>query len=295
MGFAEQKPGGPSQTAALRSLLAHGTLEATPKQVADVSRWGPQLPAQTAVYVPLLPGKTLADSVVACRTLAQAGLRPVPHVAARAIPSREALDGVLRELVDLGVDSLLLIAGDAPRPAGPFANTLDVLDSGLLARHGLGRMGIAGHPDGHPAVDDARLQGALQFKLQYARETGTELWLVTQFTFGSEGLFAWERRLRDVGIQLPIWVGLPGPTKLRTLMSYALQCGVGASARLLARRPEATKLLERWTPDPLVEDIAAYQAREPESAMVGLHLFPFGGLQASLTWLQGRRERVGLS
>jgi methylenetetrahydrofolate reductase (NADPH) len=67
-------------------------------------------------------------------------------------------------------------------------------------------------------------------------------------------------------------------------LAYALQCGVGTSARVLARRPDAARMLKRWSPDALVDDLAAHEAAKPASAVAGIHLFPFGGLDAALDW-----------
>jgi len=296
MCLAETSAGDPAratpQAAALDALLANFSIEATARQVETAGELMGRLAPGTEVYVPFLPGSTFTDNLPACRMLKEMGLRPVPHLAARAVSGPAELDGGLALFAEAGVDTMLLIAGDLPRQAGVFANTLDVLETGLLAHHGIRRLGVAGHPEGHPAADQGELERALHIKTDYARETGTEIWAVTQFIFDAGAFTAWDSRLQEAGVDLPVRAGLPGPAKIRTLLSYAMQCGVGASARMLSRRPSAAKLLGRWTPDDTVHDLAAWRLASPQSRLQGLHFFPFGGLGAALEWISEARLRA---
>jgi methylenetetrahydrofolate reductase (NADPH) len=278
--------------AARAQLLADVSLEATPTQLARRGDLADRLPAGTAVYLPALDKVPEAARVEAAAGLVRAGLRPVPHLAARRLAGTGELDDVLGAWRDVGVADVLLIAGDLARPAGAFTSTLDVLATGLLERHGVRRLGVAGHPEGHPAADRGTLAAALEAKLAYARATGTEMWIVTQFAFEAGPLAAFEARLRDEGVTLPVRAGLPGPASTRTLMTYAWQCGVAVSARVLARRPSAARLLGRWAPDAVVDALAAHRADAPASLIGGLHLFPFGGLEAALDWRDDAARRV---
>jgi methylenetetrahydrofolate reductase (NADPH) len=272
-------------------LLAAASIEATAGQVEATDDLARRLPPGAPVYLPYLPDMAFTDTLEACRKLVAAGLRPVPHLAARRIGGPAELDAALPRFVEAGVDTMLLIAGDRTEPAGAFADTLQVLDTGLLARHGIRRLGVAGHPQGHPDADWHALSEALARKVEYARATGTEMWLVTQFVFEAGPLFNWEQAMRSAGITLPVHVGIPGPAKIRTLVSYALKCGVDASARALMRNPGALKLLGSWSPDPLVEEIEAYRAAVPQTLLTGVHVFTFGGLARALDWLAAARAQ----
>lgn len=272
------------ETEALRRLVAGFSIEATPKQLRSTGSLASLLPAATSVYVPYLPRAAMSDTVEACRHLVVQGLRPVPHVTARAIVNRAKLEEHLGRLSEAGASSLLLIAGDRRRPGGPFKSTLDVFDTGLLQRYGFDHVGVAGYPEGHPVADEPTLMSALFRKSAYARETGSTMWIVTQFAFSSAPVIAWLDRVRGVGIDLPVRIGMPGPAKPQTLLRYALQCGVGASSRMLGRRPDAvTRLLGRWTPEKMLPALARY-ASEPQApaSIAGIHVFPFGGLLKSI-------------
>lgn len=279
--------------AELHALASDASIEVTPRSLAGAAPPARLQAAGTSVYVPFLPRAHFEDTVAACRRLAREGVRPVPHLAARAVPSRPDLADWLGRLADIGVDSLFLIAGDVRVPHGPFSDTLGILESGQLQRHGFLRVGIAGYPEGHPAIDAAALHQALAQKAKYARDTGTDMWLVTQFAFEAKPVVAWLRAVRDGGIALPVRVGVPAPGKLQTLLGFALQCGVGASAKALIRRPvSGRKLAGRWTPDDLLVDLARHRLADPTIPMVGIHLFPFGGVRQGTEWLGALRERA---
>ena len=79
---------------------------------------------------------------------------------------------------------------------------------------------------------------------------------------------------------------MAGPTRVKTLMAYAAQCGVGASARLMLRRPGSARLLRAWTPDDMVRALVRYCLDNPDTLLRGIHLFPFGGLRQSAQWIQ---------
>jgi methylenetetrahydrofolate reductase (NADPH) len=269
---------------ALQELLAGFSIEATPKQLERAGKLGTLLPAGTSVYVPFLPRATIADTARACARLTAQGLRPVPHVTARAVANRTKLTESLSRLAETGADSLLLIAGDRRRPAGPYKSTLEILDTGLLQQHGFRHIGVAGHPEGHPVAGAEVLLDALRRKSEYARETGSAMWIVTQFAFSAQPVLSWLEHVRDEGIDLPVRVGLPGPAKVKTLLRYAVQCGVAASSHMLARRPGAvSRLLGRWSPDEMLCALARYSSMAPQAQRIaGIHAFPFGGLLESI-------------
>ena len=279
--------GGPPSAGATRRALAQGaSIELGTKQLADTALWVARLRPGTEVYVPFPANAVWSETVTACRRLGRAGLTPVPHLTARDIESAADLDERLGQLADAGVDTLLLIAGDRTRPAGPFSDSLAVLDSGRLRAHGITHLRCAAHPERHPHTDAAALRTALDQKMAYARETNTELTLVTQFAFTPEPILAWLTAFEALGAPLPVRVGLPGPARLRTLIQFAALCGIGASAKALKHRPGMVRLLGTAAPDDQLAALAEHSARVPDGALAGIHLFPFGGLANTCDWLQ---------
>lgn len=272
--------------ARLQALVRSASVEATPRQILATEHLSGLLPVGTCVYVPFLPKGQFSETLAACRRLLNVGMQPVPHVPARMAQSREQLRDWLAGLRESGVDRLLLIAGDSDSVAGPFPDTLAVLESGLLAQFRFHGIGVAAHPDGHPMADRATLTHALAIKGEYARTTATRLWVVTQFTFDANVVTEWLQSLGGILEQVPVYIGVAGPTRVKTLIAYAAQCGVGASARLILRRRGSAKLLRAWTPDGMVRALVQYCLDHPDTLLRGIHLFPFGGLRQSSQWLQ---------
>ena len=273
---------------ALRALARDASVELSPRQLASLGPLGDHLPRGTPVYVPFVPGATWSETSAACRRLRAAGMSPVPHLPARWLASTSQLDDWLAELAEAQVRELLLVAGDRASAAGPYRDTLDVLDSGRLVAAGFRRIGITGYPEGHPSAPTADLDAALTRKLEYAAATGTDMWITTQFTFAPAHAIAWLDRIRDRGCTLPVRVGLPGPARLRTLLAFAARCGVTASARMLTRRPSVVRLLKRWTPDALLRELVEHRGMAGSPAF-DIHVFTFGGLPATARWLRGLR------
>ena len=273
---------------AVRALARDASVELSPRQLAALGPLADHLPRGTPVYVPFVPGATWSETCAACRRLRDADMSPVPHLPARWLASPSQLDDWLAELAEARVRELLLVAGDRARPAGPYRDTLDVLDSGRLVAAGFRRIGVTGYPEGHPAASTADLDAALTRKLEYAAATGTDMWITTQFTFAPAHAIAWLDRMRERGCAIPVRIGLPGPARLRTLLAFAARCGVTASARVLTRRPSVVRLLKRWTPDALVRELVEYRTTAG-GPRFDIHVFTFGGLPATARWLRGLR------
>ena len=268
-----------------RELVRHASVELSPRQLVSTGPLTDYLSRGTRVYIPSVPGVAWRETMAACQRLSAEGMLPVPHLPARLMKSAEQLDDRLGKLAEAGVDELLLVAGDHTRAAGPYQDTLDVLDSGKLVEHGLRRLGVTAYPEGHPLAARGELEAALSHKIDYANATDTEMWIVTQFTFASAPAIAWLRAMRDRGCPLPVYIGLPGPARLRTLLAYAARCGVSASARALTRQPSVIRLLKSWSPDDVLQGLAQYRVESPGTTLAGIHLFTFGGLPPTSRWL----------
>ncbi|TMH17433.1 MAG: methylenetetrahydrofolate reductase, partial [Betaproteobacteria bacterium] len=97
----------------IQVLLAGASLELSTRDPAEIDACAGVLEPGTAVYISMPPGQTYHGTVALATRLRRAGFYPVPHVAARRIASRDALDEYLARAVgEAGVDSALVIGGD---------------------------------------------------------------------------------------------------------------------------------------------------------------------------------------
>jgi methylenetetrahydrofolate reductase (NADPH) len=240
----------------------------------------------TTVYVAHTPRATLQEVVRTAVRVQAAGLNAAPHIVARRIGSSRDLRDAANELSDAGVSRALVIGGDGDKRAGSYASAMDVLNTGILTRAGVGRIGVAGHPEGHPTVGQAALWHALTEKQEFAESTGTRLHVVTQFGFDPAAICKWIGHFAEHGITLPVYVGMAGPTPLPKLIRYAMQCGVGASLRGLMRSVTAMRNVTQLatSPDEMMTGILTGCGSSPR--IVGPHFFSLGGAMATATWLR---------
>ncbi|MBT5263955.1 MAG: metFprotein [Rhodospirillaceae bacterium] len=262
------------------------SIEATPASATKIENFTSHLAPGTTVNVTFLADSDPADTIALCTRLRREGLEPVPHVAARGFRDEAALDRYLGALTDqAGVREVLVIAGGLSRPVGAYDNSMQVLASGLLQRHGITRVGIAGHPEGSPDIPGPALAQAIEFKNDWARETGIETYIETQFCFDPDAVLAWERTIRAAGNRLPIHIGVPGPASLKTLLKFAQMSGVGPSMRVLTRNTRnLAKLLSVQAPDRLIAGLARGIEEDPNCLIQVMHFYPFGGLAKTAGW-----------
>jgi len=271
---------------AVQNLVKNYSIETTIPQAERIERFAQFVSPGTQVYIAHIPGTQLPDTVQLASRLGREGMEPVPHVVAQNIASLSVLEDFLARLSgEAGVRQVLIVAGDSAAPAGQLVSSLQVLESGLLQKYRIRSIGVAGHPEGHPAVSDAILRDALKKKNAYALATGADVYVVTQFVFSADPIIAWERSHgADVG-RLPVMVGLPGLASAKTLLKYAMDCGIGASVQAFAKRyASLTKLLTISTPDHAIVALARYREATPQSHLQGLHFFTFGGFSKTSEW-----------
>lgn len=271
---------------AIAALMADFSVETTPGAADKIPDYRAHLEPGTRVFVTFLAGSDFEHTMRTAVRLAREGMRPVPHLAARSIANRRSLEENLRRLsAEAGVREALIIAGAVASPVGEFSDSMQVLETGLLDRFGIRRIGVAGHPEGSPDIPDEAVDRALEFKNAFAQRSDAELHVVTQFCFEAEPVIAWEQRLRAAGVKLPLHIGLPGLATIRSLLAHAKACGVGPSMSFLTRQARnVTRLLAVSAPDRLVRALAEYRAASPDCTIAGTHVYPLGGLKKSARW-----------
>ena len=277
----------PGIEARVSDLIAAGSLEISPRELHRASEVAALLPAGTCIYVPSLPGLPLARTLEAIAAIRAVGLDPVPHVSARRILNREEFREFLRRAAaEHGVHRVLLIGGDEPRPKGPFADSLQILEERLLADCGVREIGVAGYPEGHPRLPPNAIESALQRKLELAAAQAIGVYVLTQFSFAPARVVEYCAMLARRWPSLPVYVGIAGPTDPAALARYAQRCGVSRSLRALRTLGTGiAQLVTNTDPRQHVVAVARYaRSREP-SNVVGVHLYSFGGAVRTAAWM----------
>src|SRR3712207_892068 len=156
-------------------------------------------------------------------------LEAVPHLSARLIRDDAHLEDIIGRLRASGIRDAFVVAGDAKEPAGKFAGASELLAAMEELGHGLDEIGITGYPESHPFISDAETIKAMYEKEPYAT------YIVSQICFDAEIIAAWARRVRQRGVDLPIYVGLPGAVSRQKLLRISTGVEIGESARFLKK------------------------------------------------------------
>ena len=232
------------------------------------------------VAVTCSPSKGVDETLELSERLVNRGFRVTPHIAARCVKDTAHLRDIIAELKRLNIDTIFVPGGDRPAPLGDFSTALEILKAIDEIDHDIKEIGIAAHPEGHPDVDDEVLLKELEKKQPYGQ------YLVTQMCFDADVLGRWLLMIRERGITLPVWIGLPGAIERSRLIKTSFRIGVGDSLRFLRKKSAvASELMKAriYKPDNLVRGLAKYQAM-PESNVAGYHLFCFNQVESTEKW-----------
>lgn len=273
-----------------KRLIDGWSIEVLPRTAAKIADFRQLLPSGTQVFLAHVDGTPLEDMVSTARRLAREGFSVTPHIPARSIENRL----VLRDLIEkyqgeANVTHALLLAGGAMSPRGEFADTFDLIETGLFDSARFKQLHIAGHPEGnrdiqansgHELIDSALLR-----KQTFRERTDCSIVISTQFAFDANTIITWSRRISELGVDLPIHIGLAGPAKLQTLIKYAITCGVGPSLKVLQKRAmDVRRLLLPYEPTELALELERFKQTNSSSLIEQFHLFPLGGIEAAVTW-----------
>ena len=273
-----------------RRVIEATTFEIVPLTTVDEAIIA--LPPGSSVSVTCSPVKGIAATRGLVDRVRSAGHRAIPHLAARMVASRDEVVDLARWLRSESIDSVLVIAGDAESPHGPYPDGTSLLRDLVDADPGVTAIGVPAYPDGHPAhprTDD--LDRALHVKQAVLADAGIGGWATTQMCFDPEQLVAWGERARAGGLELPIHLGVPGVVERTRLMSMGMRLGVGASLRFLRKnRRSIGRLLMTadYDPDSLIDPLTPELGR---LGITGLHCFTFNQVGATAGWREGALAR----
>tara|TARA_Y100000814_G_scaffold107601_1_gene76001 strand:+ start:2500 stop:3357 length:858 start_codon:yes stop_codon:yes gene_type:complete len=243
------------------------------------------LPSEMYLAVTCSPTKGVDETLELSEKLIERGFKVTPHIASKCVSGEKHLEAIIKKLDELGIESIFVPGGDRPEPMGDFNNALDLLKALKKLGHNLNKIGMAAHPEGHPDVSDEILMEALEEKKDLAD------FIVTQMCFDAEILNDWMNQIHKKGIELPVWVGLPGVIERGRLLKTSLRIGVGDSLRFLRKKSQvATELMKSsiYNPDDLVRDITE-QIDINDSKLAGYHIYCFNQIETTEKW---RTERI---
>ena len=263
--------------------LSSFSLEISAAEVHNLHEWRSDIPDGTRVFVPHFRSRDFSENLSAVNSLFTSKLSPIPHLSARNIRNESELDRMIGELVDSGARKFLLVGGGENPPIGHFTSTLEMLETGLLQKHGISTFLIAGHPEKHPDVDSSLLYEALLAKLEYAQKNELTAEIVTQFCLSAEPFSNYIYRLNADGINVPIWLGMAGKVSIKKLVKFATFCGVGNSLKVFKKQASKMARLATYDLQNLLEELSFKDDAEEIKPHLGAHFYTFGAIRETLS------------
>ena len=270
---------------AIKKFLDGFSVEVTPKAASKIENFEDYIPSGTLVYIAHIEGTPIEEMVETAKKINDQGFCAMPHFPARIIKDKNVLeDWISRYKNEANVSNALLIAGGANKPYGQYDSSIQLIESELFDKADFNNLHIAGHPEGSMDIDPdgstTNVDQALSWKNEFSKRTDENMAITTQFSFDANSVISWANNIKEAGIDIPVHIGIAGPAKLQTLLRYSIECGVGASIKIIQKRAkDLTKLLLPYKPTNIITELATYKANNPSFNIEKVHFFPLGGIK----------------
>ena len=249
------------------------SIEVIPRSAAKIESFTDLLPKNTRVYLAHLETEDISAMIATAKRLNREGFTVMPHIPARLIQNQATLnDWISMYQNEAGVDEALLLAGGSKKPVGDFDSSIQLIESGLFDKAGFKRLHVAGHPEGSKDIDPSggtkSVTEALSWKQEFSKRTDASMAIATQFCFDADVVKKWADSIKENGIDIPIHIGIAGPAKLQTLLKFSVECGIGASMKVLTKRAkDLTTLLLPYKPTQILNELAEYKSKDPNQIL----------------------------
>lgn len=217
----------------------------------------------------------IQGTIITARRIKEKGYAVVPHIPARMVRNKEHLRRIVSELDDMGVKDIFVLGGDATPARGSYSSALELLRDLYNIPHAIEQVGITGYPQGHHAISDEVLAGALHAKQVYAD------YVVTQICCSTKALLSWLQNIRTAGVELPVYVGIVGKVSRKRMLSIAKHFGFQKSMWFGARNPHIA--LGMVLPGGYSAKRVVLRAADIKSVK-GFHLNTFNSLVETEKW-----------
>jgi len=236
-----------------------------------------EVPKEILLTVTVTEDRGLDPTLDTAISLREKGYTVAPHISARLVSSTEELDSIVSRLKAAEINRIFIVAGDPEEPVGEFNDTLDLFRALKSLGHHFDDIGIGGYPEGHDSFPDSDIDQALREKSDYTDR------IITQMCFNADTITEWGTRIKNEGVELPVYVGMPGPISSQKLSRISEGLGLGKSANFLKAEEDMPSTYE---PTELVKGLIQ-NLPTSDTTIAGLHINTFNDLVSTEEW---RRE-----
>jgi methylenetetrahydrofolate reductase (NADPH) len=169
---------------------------------------------------------------IAKRAKREIGLETMAHLTCLGHSKQEIRD-ILDELENSGIENVIALRGDPPKGETSFTPHLDgfkyasELTAFIRASYSF-CIAVAGYPEGHIESPDKEMDW------NYLRQKVIDgaNFIITQLFFDNRDFFAFERRMREKGVTVPIIPGIMPITNYNQIVRFTQTCGAKIPERL---------------------------------------------------------------
>lgn len=241
------------------------------------------VPTHIPITVTVTEAKGIKATLELSARLSRAGYSANPHLPARQIRDEAELADIVAQLHDAGIEKAFVIGGDAPEPAGRFADALSLLHALDEMGRPLKDIGISGYPEGHGHIAHGVIDASLVAKAPYATR------IVTQMCFDAQAIIDWAAGMAARELTVPVIVGIPGPVTRQKLVRISAGIGLGQSARFLQKQQGMVRRFVTpggFAPNQLLRKLGNGVPRAT-THIQGIRIFTFNEIARTEIW---RRE-----
>jgi len=271
----------PESAAHRKQLIDQLTFEIVPLKSVDNAIAA--LPADAQVSVTCSPTKGIEETQRLTEALHDHGFTPIPHISARMVRDNTHTAELAAWCRKLGLDKIFIVGGDAEEP-GEYLGAVEFLADLLAADHGLTTIGVTAYPDGHAFLSAEKLRWALHEKQRLLAEAGVQGYCSTQMCFDPDSIAKWLRTERELGLTLPVHLGISGVVDKTKLLTMGARLGIGDSLKYLRKNMGAViKMMTSVAYDP--NDLLLPLSSDlVDQGVEGLHVFTFNQVEATNAW-----------
>jgi methylenetetrahydrofolate reductase (NADPH) len=278
----------PADQDALVELLGHPRYEVFPLGGIE-EEVAVHVPRDLKVTITSSPTRGIDRTLELAGELARRGYEIVPHLPARLVADERHVEEILTRLGEIGGRELLVIGGDVEKPVGRFASAFELLVAITELGHAPEAIGIAGYPEHHPLISDEAAIESISDKAPLAT------YIVSQLCFEPRAIARWIAAVRERGVDLPIYVGIPGAVGRSRLLRISTRIGVGESTRFLRTHGALlARLFLRgsYSPGTLLDGLRPHLA-DPRNRIAGFHVYTFNEVGKTERWRQETIRSLG--
>lgn len=178
-------------------------------------------------------GSTQEGTVDTVREMFAAGLDTAPHLSCIG-SSREAISGLLKTYIDMGIKRIVALRGDMPsgmRETGEFHYANELVEFIRKETGDHFHIEVAAYPEFHPQAPSADVDLD-----NFARKVGAGAnAAITQYFYNIDAYLRFIEEIEKRGIDIPVVPGIMPITNVKQLARFSAMCGAEIPRWLLLR------------------------------------------------------------